>query len=43
MSRYSKDNANYELFGVINHEGNPYGGHLFFLLRKKRQSMVHVQ
>jgi len=37
MSRYSKDNANYELFGVINHEGNPYGGHYFSFVKRDNQ------
>jgi len=37
MSRYSKDNANYELFGVINHEGNPYGGHYFSFVKRGNQ------
>ncbi len=33
MSRYSIEKANYELFGVINHEGNLYGGHYFSFIK----------
>ena len=37
MSRYSNEKANYELFGVINHEGNLYGGHYFSFIKGDNQ------
>jgi ubiquitin C-terminal hydrolase len=30
------ENMNYELFGIINHEGNIFGGHYYSYIKKNK-------
>jgi len=35
LSKYAYEKANYELFGIINHDGNMYGGHYYSFIKKQ--------
>ena len=35
ISSYSNYRSNYELFGIINHEGNIFGGHYYSFIKKR--------